>query len=726
MSMSGHLRILHLRASPFVGGPERQILRCAAFDFGENVQQIVGSFVDEHEGKDLLDAAGAKGIETVSFSPGSRTALAQLRAYIRKENISMLCTHGFKADVLGIIAGRRESIPVASFLRGWTAQDWKVRLYEQLDRSMLPFASAVVALSQSQAEKLKAPREKRHVVTNVIETRELSADASAAARRDIRARFGLPAESRVVVCAGRLSPEKGTKYFVQAAQELTSHYPDVRFTIFGEGIEKASLAAAVSGTPSIVLAGHITDFKELLPGADVLVNPSLMEEMPNVVLEAMSCGVPVIATAVGGVAELAGPDPTIVLVPPADPAAISQKLARLLDSPTEARSFAAAAQNRIRTCYSPEKQKSELEALFERLLPAFAPASTKPVQSVRELPFITVAMPVRNEEKHIQKVLDALLKQEYPKDKYEIIIADGESTDRTREIVEHVARTAPLPIRLINNPRRLSSAGRNIGILNGRGDIVAFIDGHCIIGSDRWLRNVADLIQETGAACLCRPQPLDDPANTSFQDMIAKCRGSVLGHGLDSSIFSQDNERFIDPTSSGAVYTRQVFDKVGIYDEAFDAAEDVEFNHRVRQSGLKSYISPRLTIHYAPRADLRGLFKQMMRYGQGRFRLIAKHRDAISLSQFVPPAFVAWMILAVVLSAFVPLARWAFLGTLSIYLVAVIVSSIALAVKHGFRFLWGGPVIYATIHVGLGVGFWKGLFSGYKPVPVTAAARSGV
>jgi succinoglycan biosynthesis protein ExoA len=346
--------------------------------------------------------------------------------------------------------------------------------------------------------------------------------------------------------------------------------------------------------------------------------------------------------------------------------------------------------------------------------------------SVTEFPFITVAMPVRNEERHIQKVLDALLSQDYPKDKYEIIVADGESTDQTRAIVERTARAAAVSIKLINNPRRLSSAGRNIGIVNGQGDVIAFVDGHCIIEGDHWLRNIADIMRETGAVCLCRPQPLDDPANSSFQDMIAKCRGSMLGHGLDSSIFDLSNERFINPTSSGAIYARQVFEKVGMYDEAFDACEDVELNHRVWQSGLKSYISPRLTVRYAPRTDVKGLFKQMMRYGQGRFRLIAKHRDAISLSQFVPPVFVAWMIFALLLAPFMLWARWVLFGTLALYFAAALLSSVVLAAKHGIKFLWGGLAIYPAIHVGLGIGFWKGFFSGHKPIPAAAAARSGV
>jgi succinoglycan biosynthesis protein ExoA len=338
--------------------------------------------------------------------------------------------------------------------------------------------------------------------------------------------------------------------------------------------------------------------------------------------------------------------------------------------------------------------------------------TTRPLDSA--LPFITVAMPVRNEERHIQKVLDELLTQDYPKDRYEIIVADGQSTDSTPNIVRNAAASASVSITLIDNPRRLSSAGRNTGILNGRGDVIAFVDGHCIIGSKQWLRNIADIFEATGADCLCRPQPLDDPANTRFQSIIAACRGSALGHGLDSSIFDLNNEREINPTSSGAIYRRAVFDKVGIYDETFDACEDVELNHRVWKSGLKSYISPRVTVRYAPRADLKGLFKQMSRYGQGRFRFMSKHHDAVSLGQLIPPGFVAWLVLSTLLAPFFLWIRYALYFSLAAYAAAVLLSAALLALRNGISYFFGGLAVYPTIHFGLGLGFWKGVFTAKK------------
>lgn len=712
--MSTPLRVLHLRASPFVGGPERQILRYVSFDFGPDVEQVIGSFVDESEGKSFLRAAKSAGLRTVAFSPGSRTALRELRSFVREQKISLICTHGYKADVLGVVAGKLGKVPVACFLRGFTAQDFKVRLYERLDRTMLRFATAVVALSGSQLKKLKVTGEKTHVVTNVIEDPQLSRESVASARENLRKRFGLPPDCKVVASAGRLSPEKGTAHFIQAAKILAARFPHTRFVVFGEGPERPALESMLHGANSIILAGHTPDFRELLPGVDILVNPSLMEEMPNVVLEAMSCGLPVVATSVGGVPDIAGPtgpEQAISLIAPGDPNAIVDAVAQLLESPTDAARLASVAQRRIASEYSPERQRHELAALYKKLLPGFHDAAKKAgIAPVLPLPFITVAMPVRNEERYIKGVLDALLAQDYPKDRYEIIVAEGESTDRTRAIVDEAAKVSPVPIKLFNNPKRLSSAGRNVGINNGQGEVIAFVDGHCVIQTDRWLRDIADIFRTTNAACLCRPQPLDDPANTPFQYMIATCRGSALGHGLDSSIFDLNNEKFIDPTSSGAIYKREVFEQIGAYDESFDACEDVELNYRVWKRGLPAYISPRLTIRYAPRENLKGLFKQMSRYGQGRFRFIRKHPDAISLGQLIPPCFVAVFLICLILMPFFAPARYAWLILAGLYAVAVILSSVALASKNGIRFLWSAPAIFTTIHFGLGLGFWRGVF----------------
>lgn len=119
-------------------------------------------------------------------------------------------------------------------------------------------------------------------------------------------------------------------------------------------------------------------------------------------------------------------------------------------------------------------------------------------------------MPVRNEQSFVESTLQELLRQDYPFDRFEIMLADEESTDRTREIVEEFARTHPQVI-LMDNPGRFSSSGRNLGFRNGKGDLFLVIDGHCRIDNDHLLRNVAECFEKSNAQCLARPQPLMIP-----------------------------------------------------------------------------------------------------------------------------------------------------------------------------------------------------------------------
>jgi len=256
---------------------------------------------------------------------------------------------------------------------------------------------------------------------------------------------------------------------------------------------------------------------------------------------------------------------------------------------------------------------------------------------MNELPFITVVMPVRNEARFIADTLGQLRGQDYPKDRFEILVADGMSDDGTRDIVARIAKDDER-VRLLDNPKRRSSAGRNMGFRAGRGDFFVVVDGHCHIPDDKFLCNIAECFEKSGGDCLGRPQPLDPPGLTPFQKSVALARASRLGHGGDSLIYGE-YEGFASPVSNGAAYRREVFERVGYVDEDFDACEDVEFNYRVEQAGLKSYSSPKLTVRYYPRENLTALISQMRGYGRGRTRLYRKHPALLSLSALVPACF---------------------------------------------------------------------------------------
>ncbi len=345
-------------------------------------------------------------------------------------------------------------------------------------------------------------------------------------------------------------------------------------------------------------------------------------------------------------------------------------------------------------------------------------------KSVSNRPLISLVLPVRNEEAHLGAVLDDLLNQDYPLDRFEILVVDGESTDRTAAVVERYTRLGAPQVRLFSNPGRLSSSGRNIGVRNSRGDFILFVDGHCRVPNRSLLTETARLLRETGAACLCRPQPLTMPGNTWFQDAVAHARATLIGHGSDSTIYAMNLEGFVSPASSGAGYQRSVFDRVGLYDECFDACEDVELNHRVYRAGIPSYLSPRLAIAYQPRGSLVELFRQTARYGKGRFRLMQKHKDAASFSQLVPAAFVAGLVVLAMGSPISSLVRALSLVALVAYAVLLVEFSVALGIRHGWRNFLVTPFIYLAIHLGFGVGFWVGVFGSWrdtrrvKPTPL--------
>lgn len=213
-----------------------------------------------------------------------------------------------------------------------------------------------------------------------------------------------------------------------------------------------------------------------------------------------------------------------------------------------------------------------------------------------------------------------------------------------------------------------------------------------------------------GALCLSRPQPLTAANPRTLQAVIAHARATRIGHGADSTIYDTSARGWVNPSSSGAAYRRSLIERVGRYDESFDACEDVEFNHRIGQLGVQAWLCPEARVDYAARADLRGLWRQMVRYGRGRIRLGRKHPEARSLAQALPALWLAWLPLALLGTVFAHGAwRVASAAGLVLYAAVIAAWSAALAWRHGWRHLAVAPVVYFVIHAGLGAGAWREL-----------------
>jgi succinoglycan biosynthesis protein ExoA len=326
-------------------------------------------------------------------------------------------------------------------------------------------------------------------------------------------------------------------------------------------------------------------------------------------------------------------------------------------------------------------------------------------------PFISVVVPVRNEARAIAATLLKLLRQTYGQNQFEVIVVDGESTDDTWQIVQSLIPNFP-NLKLFANPQRWSSAARNIGVREARGDLIVIVDGHCDIGTADYLTQLAAAFERTRADCIGRPQPLEIAQPNNLQRAIGIARASRLGHHPASYVFST-HEQQVPAHSVAVAYRRSVFDRVGLFDESFDACEDVEFNHRVDQAGLRCFLVPALRVSYHPRATLGGLFRQMMRYGQGRVRLLRKHPETFSPLGFAPGLFLMFLLAGPLAAFFSPTAGFAYAACLLVYALVVAGVSAALAIREWQISLAAYlPVVFATLHLGAGTGI---LFETCKP-----------
>jgi succinoglycan biosynthesis protein ExoA len=316
---------------------------------------------------------------------------------------------------------------------------------------------------------------------------------------------------------------------------------------------------------------------------------------------------------------------------------------------------------------------------------------------------VSVIVPVRNESRSIRATLESLLAQEFPADEFEVIVADGCSTDDTVPIVRELQR-AHGNLKLVYNPDRWSSAGRNAGLRQMNGRVAVVVDGHCHVPDRYYLRNVVAAFAASGADCLGRPQPLDAPDPTPFQAAVSLARSSRLGHNPDSDIFS-DQAKFVEPQSTAVAYRRSVFETVGFFDQRFDACEDVEFNQRVHDAGLTCYFTPDIAIVYDPRSTPKGLYRQLGRYGAGRARLAAKHPRSLTLPALVPPLWCVWLVVGAVLAFLHPYLALAYWASVALYLGTVLAASLWLGRRQPAAIRVRLPLVFLAIHFGFAAGF---------------------
>lgn len=319
---------------------------------------------------------------------------------------------------------------------------------------------------------------------------------------------------------------------------------------------------------------------------------------------------------------------------------------------------------------------------------------------------ISLILPIRNEENFISRNIDSILAQDYPQDQIEILIVDGMSTDKTREIVRTYQQTHT-NIYLIDNPGKIVPIGMNLALRRVKGDIVIRIDGHCVIASD-YVYNCVHHLQQDGVDGV--GGPMRSIGEDLVSEVTALAMSSKFGVG-NSSFRTEAGVTKLADTVPFPAYTRAIIEKVGLYDEELVRNQDDEYNYRIREAGGKILLADDVKSEYYSRGSLRKLWKQYFQYGFWKVRVLQKHPRQMSLRQFVPLAFVIALTLTFVLCVVV---SWGWLTLsilLAVYLLANLAASIITASGQGFTKVLLLPLAFAIIHLSYGLGFLVGLFS---------------
>ncbi len=325
---------------------------------------------------------------------------------------------------------------------------------------------------------------------------------------------------------------------------------------------------------------------------------------------------------------------------------------------------------------------------------------------------VSIVMPVYNEEKHIQDTLDSILHQDYSGD-MELLLVDGGSTDQTGTIIADYMLRFP-QIRLLFNPARIAPTAMNIGIKNATGELVIVMSAHAEYASD-YVSSCVKWSSITGA------ENVGGPAYATGKGFWGKA--IELAHyspfGLGGAQFRTGSYEGYSDTVFGGAFRKEIFERIGYFNEYLVRNQDIEYNSRIIKAGGKCYLTPQIRSRYHCRSNLKDLWKQ--NYANGLWSIYTTYisPEALSLRHYIPLIFVLSLIVSGIIAVighfilenyFYWFAAPLFMGA-GIYLIVASYFALDAAIKKGLRFFIPLIAVFATLHFSYGWGSIVGLFT---------------
>ena len=319
------------------------------------------------------------------------------------------------------------------------------------------------------------------------------------------------------------------------------------------------------------------------------------------------------------------------------------------------------------------------------------------------LPVVSIIIPCRNEERFIGKCLDSIIANDYPKDKLEVLVVDGMSEDGTRGVVERYANRYPF-IRLLENPKRITPCALNLGITNAKGELILWMSAHSEYEKEYVSKCIKymDEFHADAVGGVIKPIPRN---NSLIGKSICTAISHPFGVGSSAHKTGASGPKWTD-TAFGVCYKREVFQKVGFFNEKLIRGQDMEFSLRLKKEGLKTLLVPEIISYYYTRSDLKSFIRH--NFINGLWAIIPfKYTNTIpvSLRHLIPLAFVSGLIGLFALSVFTPIFLWLFLFIIILYSLTNVYFSIKIAAKEkNIIYLLLMPIVFATLHISYGLG----------------------
>ena len=325
---------------------------------------------------------------------------------------------------------------------------------------------------------------------------------------------------------------------------------------------------------------------------------------------------------------------------------------------------------------------------------------------VTENTLVSIIIPCRNEGKFISKTLDSIIANDYPKEKIEIFVVDGMSTDQTRGIVQSYAERYPY-ICLLANPKKIAPAALNIGIQHAKGQIIMRMDAHNVYDCSYISKSVRYLKEydadNVGGIWVIRPG-----SDTMLSNAVALASTHPFSAGNAYYKIGSKEPRYVDTVPFGC-YKREVFERIGQFDEDLVRNQDDELNHRLIKSGGKILLAPDIKSYYFARDSLSKLWNMNYQYGYFKPLVAKKIGSVLTFRQLVPALFLMSLSVSGILSIINAELKWVLYAIVLLYLAANIGASFLIARTVGLKYLLVLPIIFGAIHFGYGVGYLKGI-----------------